>query len=181
MTSETTFAEHAASCCHCTELPAPGVARCEEGVALAQAGPQGPTGTVELTFNESVTLESHHQVERIDAGVYEMRRGGERVAWLVVFPDGSAVTRWLTGKDSTVSWAKARDAVEVHGGGGHGQRTELSPLWATLTTAQRPHKLEWSGREWKAPCGCAYHPDDDKGTHGGAPHVHRCQEHGGDR
>lgn len=41
----------------------------------------------------------------------------------------------------------------------------------------RPHKLTWNGTEWVAPCGCRYHPDDDSGSHGGAPHVHRCESH----
>lgn len=41
----------------------------------------------------------------------------------------------------------------------------------------RPHKLTWNGTEWVAPCGCRYHPDDDNGSHGGAPHVHRCEKH----
>jgi len=26
-------------------------------------------------------------------------------------------------------------------------------------------------------CGCAYHPDDRNGTHGGGPHVHSCADH----
>lgn len=42
----------------------------------------------------------------------------------------------------------------------------------------RPHKLTWNGTDWVAPCGCRYHPDDDNGSHGGAPHVHRCEKHG---
>lgn len=41
----------------------------------------------------------------------------------------------------------------------------------------RPHRLTWTGIEWVAPCGCRYHPDDDNGSHGGAPHVHRCEKH----
>lgn len=40
--------------------------------------------------------------------------------------------------------------------------------------------LEWNGTEWVDDrCGCRYHPDDDAGSHGGAPHVHRCEKHGG--
>lgn len=50
---------------------------------------------------------------------------------------------------------------------------------AQLRRKERPHKLIWSGKEWVAPCGCAYHPDDDNGSHGGAPHVHRCEAHSG--
>lgn len=46
------------------------------------------------------------------------------------------------------------------------------------TAPERPHRLTWSGAEWVAPCGCRYHPDDDNGSHGGAPHVHRCEKHG---
>lgn len=38
--------------------------------------------------------------------------------------------------------------------------------------------LEWNGTEWVDDrCGCRYHPDDDRGSHGGAPHVHRCERH----
>lgn len=44
-------------------------------------------------------------------------------------------------------------------------------------SAERPHNLTWSGTEWVAPCGCRYHPDDDNGSHGGAPHVHPCEKH----
>lgn len=44
----------------------------------------------------------------------------------------------------------------------------------------RPHHLVWSGVEWADDrCGCRYHPDDDNGSHGGAPHVHRCSRHEG--
>lgn len=42
----------------------------------------------------------------------------------------------------------------------------------------RPHHLLWNGSEWTDErCGCRYHPDDDNGTHGGAPHVHPCAAH----
>lgn len=46
--------------------------------------------------------------------------------------------------------------------------------------AARAHHLAWNGTEWvDARCGCRYHPDDDNGSHGGAPHVHRCKAHEG--
>lgn len=42
----------------------------------------------------------------------------------------------------------------------------------------RPNHLIWCDNEWVDDrCGCRYHPDDDNGTHGGAPHVHRCERH----
>jgi len=42
----------------------------------------------------------------------------------------------------------------------------------------RPHSLFWDGIGWADErCGCRYHPDDDNGTHGGAPHVHHCAAH----
>ena len=42
----------------------------------------------------------------------------------------------------------------------------------------RPNHLVWDGIEWvDERCGCQYHPDDDNGTHGGAPHVHLCAKH----
>ena len=42
----------------------------------------------------------------------------------------------------------------------------------------RPHHLKWNGTEWvDERCGCRYHPDDDNGKHGGAPHVHLCEKH----
>lgn len=42
----------------------------------------------------------------------------------------------------------------------------------------RPNHLRWNGTEWvDERCGCRYHPDDDKGSHGGAPHVHLCERH----
>lgn len=42
----------------------------------------------------------------------------------------------------------------------------------------RSHHLIWNGTEWVDDrCGCRYHPDDDRGTHGGAPHVHLCERH----
>jgi len=42
----------------------------------------------------------------------------------------------------------------------------------------RGHHLAWNGAEWADErCGCRYHPDDDNGSHGGAPHVHRCEKH----
>ncbi len=38
--------------------------------------------------------------------------------------------------------------------------------------------LSWNGVEWMDDrCGCRYHPDDPNGSHGGAPHVHRCKQH----
>ena len=38
--------------------------------------------------------------------------------------------------------------------------------------------LSWNGVEWVDDrCGCRYHPDDPNGSHGGAPHVHRCKQH----
>lgn len=44
----------------------------------------------------------------------------------------------------------------------------------------RDHHLTWNGAEWvDNRCGCRYHPDDDGGSHGGAPHVHRCERHAG--
>ena len=44
----------------------------------------------------------------------------------------------------------------------------------------RQHHLAWNGTEWTDDrCGCRYHPDDDNGSHGGAPHVHRCERHAG--
>lgn len=49
---------------------------------------------------------------------------------------------------------------------------------ASADEATRPHHLRWSGAEWVDDrCGCRYHPDDDNGSHGGAPHVHRCAHH----
>jgi hypothetical protein len=55
-------------------------------------------------------------------GLYDMVRttdqtgvsGTGRIAQMAVFEDGSAVVRWLTGKDSTVCWAKYQDALDVH-------------------------------------------------------------------
>ena len=48
-----------------------------------------------------------------------------------------------------------------------------------MTDDPRPNHLKWNGTEWvDERCGCRYHPDDDKGTHGGAPHVHLCTKHG---
>jgi hypothetical protein len=45
---------------------------------------------------------------------------------------------------------------------------------------RRPNYLKWNGHEWvDYRCGCRYHPDDDSGSHGGAPHVHRCERHAG--
>jgi hypothetical protein len=42
----------------------------------------------------------------------------------------------------------------------------------------RPHHLWWTGTEWiDERCGCRYHPDDDNGSHGGAPHIHHCPRH----
>lgn len=48
------------------------------------------------------------------SGLYNLVRNDTRVAQMAVFEDGSAVVRWLTGKDSTVNWAKWQDAVDVH-------------------------------------------------------------------
>jgi NTP pyrophosphatase (non-canonical NTP hydrolase) len=46
------------------------------------------------------------------------------------------------------------------------------------STPARSHHLAWTGVEWTDDrCGCRYHPDDDNGSHGGAPHVHRCEKH----
>lgn len=71
-----------------------------------------------------------------------------------------------------------------------GLRTEDTPeeIYAVVsealaltrtTTLARDHRLAWNGTEWVAPCGCRYHPEDDNGTHGGAPHVHPCASHAG--
>lgn len=53
--------------------------------------------------------------------------GTGRVAQLCVFEDESACTRWLTGRDSTVAWAKVEDAIHVHLGA-HPDATELKPV-----------------------------------------------------
>lgn len=59
--------------------------------------------------------------------------------------------------------------------------TELQEAEAARIAAEaraRPNHLKWNGTEWVDDrCGCRYHPDDDNGTHGGAPHIHRCAEH----
>jgi len=55
-------------------------------------------------------------------GLYDMIRttdqtgvsGTGRVAQMAIFEDGSAVVRWMTGKDSTVCWANYQDALDVH-------------------------------------------------------------------
>ena len=55
-------------------------------------------------------------------GLYNMIRttdqtgvsGTGRVAQMAVFEDGTATVRWMTGKDSTVNWAKFQDALDVH-------------------------------------------------------------------
>lgn len=48
----------------------------------------------------------------------------------------------------------------------------------TAEEPSRPHHLAWNGTEWTDDrCGCRYHPDDNNGKHGGAPHVHRCEQH----
>lgn len=31
--------------------------------------------------------------------------------------------------------------------------------------------------EWHFPCGCALHPEDNSEKHGGAPHIHPCEQH----
>ncbi len=50
-----------------------------------------------------------------------------------------------------------------------------------VSRSPRPHHLKWNGTEWvDERCGCRYHPDDDRGTHGGAPHVHPCRKHRAD-
>lgn len=42
----------------------------------------------------------------------------------------------------------------------------------------RQHHLIWKNNQWvDQRCGCAYHPDDDNGTHGGGPHGHPCKAH----
>lgn len=57
----------------------------------------------------------------------------------------------------------------------HGPKT---PEFRLPDEGFRPHHLKWNGDEWvDQRCGCRYHPDDNNGTHGGAPHVHRCKEH----
>jgi hypothetical protein len=57
-------------------------------------------------------------------------------------------------------------------------REYADALEAEPTPAIRPHHLAWSGTEWTDErCGCRYHPDDDNGSHGGAPHVHLCKQH----
>ncbi len=49
---------------------------------------------------------------------------------------------------------------------------------ADVSSSPRPNHLKWNGTEWvDERCGCRYHPDDDKGTHEGAPHLHLCTKH----
>jgi hypothetical protein len=62
--------------------------------------------------------------------------------------------------------------------------TSTTPYGDPAPEAQRAQSearhlhLVWSGTEWvDERCGCRYHPDDDNGSHGGAPHVHRCKAH----
>lgn len=62
--------------------------------------------------------------------------------------------------------------------------THSLPWLAATTPAEEPTvkpralHLDWNGVEWVDDrCGCRYHPDDENGSHGGAPHVHRCEQH----
>ena len=72
-------------------------------------------------------------------GLYNMLRttdqtgvsGTGRVAQMVIFEDGSAVVRWMTGKDSTVCWAKWQDAMDVHINA-HPDTTNLVPYGVEL-------------------------------------------------
>ena len=50
-----------------------------------------------------------------------------------------------------------------------------------VSAEARALHLVWDGTDWiDDRCGCRYHPDDPNGSHGGAPHVHRCERHTGD-
>jgi hypothetical protein len=75
----------------------------------------------------------------------------------------AAVTRALAGRPEPADGICQEFGIE--------SRLDLAPQ-------RRPHRLKWNGHEWvDYRCGCRYHPDDDNGSHGGAPHVHRCERH----
>lgn len=49
---------------------------------------------------------------------------------------------------------------------------------APVRDGARELHLQWNGTEYVDDrCGCRYHPDDDSGSHSGAPHVHLCARH----
>jgi hypothetical protein len=74
----------------------------------------------------------------------------------------AAVTRALAGRPQPADGICQEFGIE--------SRPDSSP--------RRPNYLKWNGNEWvDCRCGCRYHPDDDSGRHGGAPHVHRCERH----
>ncbi len=89
-------------------------------------------------------------------GLYDMVRvtdqtgvsGTGRVAQVAVFEDGSAVVRWMTGKDSTVCWAKVQDALDVHINC-HPDTTKLIPVGALREQHQSPREVDESAR-WAA-------------------------------
>jgi len=52
------------------------------------------------------------------------------VAWGVMFPDGSAVTRWMSNIASTAVWSDISHVDLIHG---HGGKTEL--VWIDEETS----------------------------------------------
>jgi hypothetical protein len=72
-------------------------------------------------------------------GLYNMIRitdqtgvsGTGRVAQVAVFEDGSAVTRWMTGKDSFAVWASIEDLLDIHIRS-HPDTTKLLPAGVDL-------------------------------------------------
>jgi len=76
--------------------------------------------------------------------------------------------------DSWIEWDV--DGTPVLCGPTHARTTEpVEPA------PPRFHHLAWNGTEWiDSRCGCRYHPDDDNGSHGGAPHIHPCEQHATD-
>lgn len=57
--------------------------------------------------------------------------GTGRVAQVAVFADGSAATRWMTGKDSFATWASAEDMLDIHVKC-HPDTTKLVPVAVTV-------------------------------------------------
>ena len=54
---------------------------------------------------------------------------------------------------------------------------ELTAMTAEIDKADRSFALTWRADEWHFDCGCALHPTDDNGTHGGGPHIQPCAKH----
>lgn len=140
----------------------------------------------------------HYALDDAGAGLDHTASLVKRIATLRTKPQGEPswdkskpAPGYVVGPDRMGGWhweAAGPELFDAWTGPSKDEATAIGETWLHFAYVRslamsgphepRPLHLAWNGAEWvDGRCGCRYHPDDDRGSHGGAPHVHRCEQH----